>query len=103
MAKIKRFDILKMAYFMGLYGVVLGLIAAIFMLLFSTILSSLISTTSIPGAETSLLGFRWISILLFPLIYGVGGFLSGLILTPIINLILRIIKGIDLDIKMSAK
>jgi len=95
MAKIKRFGVLKMAYFMGLYGIVIGLIAGLFITLFSLIGTLPESTL---GALKFIYGVG--AIIFLPIFYGVMMFLSGLIFTPIINLILKIIKGIDLNIEM---
>ncbi|MBI3623476.1 hypothetical protein HY212_05360 [Candidatus Pacearchaeota archaeon] len=96
MARIKRFDVLRMASFMGIYGLFIGLIAA---LLMGMIISALMTYVSGGlGGTSSSSSFNWLNLVLFPIIYGVIGFISGLILTPIINLILKIIGGIGLDI-----
>lgn len=92
MAKIKRLGVIKTASFMGLYMFAFGII---FILLWGIILSTLLGPLSgfvSTGASLS-------SLILVPIIYGVIGFIGGLILTPIMNLALRIIKGVDLDIE----
>jgi len=93
-----------MACFTGLYGVAMGLIFGIIFALFSLVIPS---ATLVEGAEVSLGFFKWIfgvgAIIFLPIFYGIFGFLAGLIFTPIMNLILRMIKGIDLDIEMSTK
>ena len=89
MAKIKRFGVLKVAGFLGIYSAFVGLILGILFSLLSFVL---------PPTYSSLFGFSsFLSIILLPLLYGIVGFLSGLIFTPIMNLTLKIIKGIDLD------
>jgi len=101
MARIKRFGVLSMAYFLGLYGIIIGLIFSVLMGIFQIILSSIFSNslTSITGEQMTYgLSFGWLNLLLFPLIYGILMFISGLIFTPITNLILRITSGLELDI-----
>lgn len=94
MAKIKRFGVLKMASFMGIYGAVIGLLAGIFVALLLVVIPPEYTAFGLFGQTGFFL------VILYPIFYGVGGFVGGLILTPIINLILKIIKGIDLDIEM---
>jgi len=99
MATIKRFGVIRLASFLGLYGVAIGLFAGI---LFS-LLSLFIPAESIAGVEPSL-GiinlFSFGSLIVLPIFYGIMFFVMGFIFTPIINLILKVIKGIDLDIDL---
>ena len=100
MARIKRFGILRMSSFMGLYSVFIGLIFALLIgMLVSMIFGGASTELGVGSAvNTSLFDFSWFNLVLFPLIFGAMGFVSGLILTPIINLTLKVIGGIDLDI-----
>ena len=91
MAKIKRVGVLKFSGFMGLYGAFIGIIFGIVFFLISIMFSSF---NLIPGF---LSGF-WVIILL-PIFYGITGFIGGLIFTPIMNLTLKIIKGVDLNLE----
>jgi len=93
MAVIKRFGVLKMAGFTALYSAFIGLILGILFFLISFI-PSVSSYTSLLGISGGAL-----SIIILPLIYGVIGFISGLIFTPIMNLVLKITKGINLDLE----
>lgn len=104
MAKIKRFGVLKMAYFMGLSGVIVGFISALFLKILYLVF---VSSSPVEILESGLfsaadLTFGWLNLLWYPLIYGVLMFLSGLIFTPITNLILKLINGIDLNIEMKS-
>lgn len=90
-----------MAYFIGLCGFITGLIIAIIIAVAMTIFSSYYLALS-NLEEGSSFGFSWLSIILFPILYGIGGFLMGLIFTPIYNLILKIIHGVDLDIEIKS-
>lgn len=95
MAKIKRFGILSMATFMGLYGIAIGLIAAIL----GGILGGIFSKYFGSSLDLTSIGFSWISLLTLPLFYGIFMFVAALIFTPIINLILKLIHGLDVEIK----
>ena len=99
MAKIKRIGVLKMAYFAGLSGLIIGIIFAIVMGVFYLLFYKVSNVVYSDFGNVSL-GFTWLNLFLFPLMYGVGGFLGGLIITPLYNLILKIINGLELDIEM---
>lgn len=101
MAKIKRFGILKMASFMGLFSLFFGLISAILLWGLGSLLLSLVMEAVIgPGIRTISVSFSFMNFLWFPLIYGIFGFISGLIFTPIMNFVFKIIGGLNLDIEM---
>ena len=94
MGVIKRFGVLKMAGFMGLYSAFIGLVFGILFFLLSFLPSA--------SLYTSLLGISGgaLSIIILPLIYGVFGFVGGLIFTPIMNLALKITKGINFSVEL---
>jgi len=101
MAKIKRFGIIKTACFMGLYGVFIGLLFGIFLLIYTQVLKTVLETTTAEMGMLSLLGIGgWLGLIFAPFMYGILFFLVGLIFTPIMNLILKIIGGLDLDIEI---
>jgi hypothetical protein len=101
MAKIKRFGVIKTACFMGLYGVFMGLIFGIILLIYTQVLKTVLDTTGSDLGMISLLGIGgWLGLILFPLIYGILFFLIGLVFTPLMNLILKMINGLDWDIEM---
>jgi len=98
MAKIKRFGIIKTACFMGIYGFFIGVIGVLFTMVLIIIISgnlSDISSTFLPSLGSGLL-----SVILLPIIYGVVFFLIGLVFTPLMNLILKMINGLDWDIEI---
>ena len=101
MAKLKRIGVLKTAYFMGLSGIIIGFIFALLLGIFYSIIFSYSYTEVLESGLLSEedLTFNWLNLLWYPLIYGIMMFLSGLIFTPITNLILKIIGGIDLDLE----
>ena len=109
MVILKRVGVLKSAYFMGLYSAFIGFIFGLIFVMATMILSSIFSAASVGansiGVESlapNMFDFGWFSIILFPILYGIGGFILGIIFTPITNLILRIIKGIDVNLEQDS-
>lgn len=108
MAKIKRLGVIKTASFLGLFGVFIGFIFGLIMFIVTIILSNVINSMGdvdslgVPPNIFLIFGASswYIFLLIFPLISGVINFLIGLIFTPFMNLSLKIIRGIDLDIEM---
>lgn len=95
--KLRKIGILKMAYFAGIYGALIGILAAIITLIWTLILSA-VSIPGLAGQTLTLPALGYISLILFPIGYGILGFIGALILTPIMNLILKIIKGLEFDL-----
>lgn len=95
MFKLKKIGVMRMAFFMGLYGVFIGFIIGF---LLSIFISMIPNQGASVGVNDFLLQLRWFNIIFLPLFFGVFNFLIALVLTPLINLILRIIKGLELDI-----
>lgn len=101
MVILKRVGVIKTACFMGLYGAFIGLIFGIILLIYTQVLKTVLSGAEDLGA-TSMIGLfgigGWLAVITAPIIYGILFFLISLIFTPLMNLILKIINGIDLDI-----
>ena len=92
-----------MASFLGIYGVIIGLIVGIIIALFSFLaVSALKNIPNSPGS-LNITQFGFFSILIFPLLFGFINFMSGLIITPLMNLSLRIIHGIEVNIDIEEK
>ncbi len=89
MAVIKKFKVLKMACFLGLFGIFTGLILGI---------AAGILTLFIPILYDYAI---WQMILGVTIANGVLMFITGLIFAPLINLSLKIIKGLHLDIDLA--
>ena len=102
-AVIKRFGVLKTASFLGLYGFFIGILFSILAWILSLLLSGLVPAATTTLSVIGLSGFSLVSAILIPIIYGILGFVSGLILTPIMNLALKITKGIDLDLELGGQ
>jgi len=92
--KLKRIGVVKGAFFMGLYGIVIGLISAILAFILTSFLSSVMD--SIGGGTVS--SFSMWSFIYFPFGYGVLSLIGGFIFIPLANLILKLLKGIDLEL-----
>lgn len=90
MATIHKFKILKMAYFLGLFGIFTGVILGI---------AAGILTLFIPILYDYAI---WQMILGVTIANGVLMFITGLIFAPLINLSLKIIKGLHLDIDLAS-
>jgi len=96
MATIKRFGVLKTSFFFAIYsffiGIIFSIMMAIGMALFSGLFSSFVTTG---------LGSSWLYIILFPFIYAIITFIVSIISIPLMNLALKITKGIDLDLELA--
>jgi len=99
MLKLKKIGVLKMALFSGLFSFFIGFISAILMWILMGILSGyMMSGIEGTGGFISI-GFSMMNLIIFPFVYGIIGFIAGLIFTPIMNLIFKIIKGLDILIE----
>lgn len=103
MGKIKRFGVLKTSSFIGLYSFFLGFIFSLIMWIAAKLFSSLVFSSLGPLSPVSSTSFSWIWIIILPFFYGIIGFVSSLIIIPIMNLTLKITKGIDLDLELGGK
>ena len=88
---------MKVALFGGLYGVFIGLIFGILITLSSFFAPTVFPISGILGLTTGVF-----AIIIFPLFYGVSAFIGGLIFIPIMNLTLKIVKGIDFELEAIA-
>ena len=94
--RLEHINIMKMALFMGLSGVVIGLILGIVVAVINPLITPSIPEGIVGGGIFSLAS-GFMAIIILPILYGAINFVSGLIFTPIMNLILKITKGIDLE------
>lgn len=94
--KLNKVGVLKFGLFSAIYSFVSGLLTGILLQVFSSNIDSLINF--IVSTPTTL-NFGWISILVLPLLYAIFGFVGGMIVALIFNLILKIIKGFDVDLE----
>ena len=106
MMTVKRFDILSVAYIYAILSAAMGLIGgffyAVFFTVFFTIAGSLASEVSGFGALG--IGFIWIiAIIGFPIIYGIFGFIGGIIGAALYNVFSKWIGGIKVEFATAAE
>lgn len=89
MQKVKRIGVLSLAK-------IFGLLYAIFGLIFGALLAVL-SLFGLNAEETGLF-FGAASIIIFPIIYGILGFIGGLITAFFYNLVAGKIGGLEVEI-----
>ena len=93
--ELKKIGVLSLAKILGVLGIVYGLISGILM---SVILAR---AGSIPGLSEQLgVVSQWgyWSILIFPIINGIGYFIAGIIIAWLYNLVASRVGGIKLEL-----
>jgi hypothetical protein len=100
MTKIKKVGVLSLAKVQGLLGAIMGLIVGIlFGLMFG-----LMGLTAGSGEEAAFgllfgAGFGILGLIMFPIIYGVLGFISGLILASLYNIVASWVGGLEIELE----
>ena len=94
MAKIERIGVLSFGKINGVIGAVFGLIVGIF---FSLIFSFIPMTPE--GADFPSLMFGTLSIVFLPIMYGLIGFLFGILFAFIYNIVVKWTGGLEIEIK----
>jgi len=90
---LKRFGVLSVGKMLGAIYAVLGIVIGAIFAAISLLGASLsASEDALPGA-----GFGIAAIVLFPLIYGVMGFIAGIIMAVLYNVGAGILGGIELE------
>ena len=89
MVKIHKLKVINAACFLGLVGVFMGLV-------FGIITAILTFFVPVIGAYK-----LWMILVGIPLGYGILMFISGLIFMPLINLTLKIVKGLHLEMDLT--
>jgi hypothetical protein len=92
---IKRIAVLKLAIFQGCMMAVLGVILALCFLLFGSMFASLAGNSQAAG----MMAGGIFMLILLPIMYGVFGFIAGLIGAAIYNLIAGMVGGIELEVE----
>lgn len=94
---VKRIGVMSLAKIMAILYAAIGLIGGVCVALFSMIAGSAFAQQ---GAAAGLgMGFGLGSIILFPILYGVFGFIGGLISAWLYNVIAGSVGGIELDLQ----
>jgi hypothetical protein len=86
---IKRIGVLSFANLLGALYAVIGLIAGGFISL----------AALIARPENMPVGLGMASVIMFPLVYGLGGLIGGFLVAALYNLISPLVGGIELDVE----
>jgi len=102
--ELKKLDVVSVGKVCALFGAIFGLIAGIFMTIIAASVSSMMSTmapvsTGMPFDPMMFAGFGALSIVIFPIIYAIGGFIAGIIYAFIYNIIAGKFGGIVVDLQ----
>lgn len=94
---LKRIGVLSLAKIMGVLYAAIGLIVGFFVS-FAAVIGSMIGS-SLEGTTEPLVGlFLGIgAIFFFPILYGVLGFIGGIITAAIYNFVVRFTGGLELE------
>lgn len=102
--RIRNVDPLSLAKIQGVLGLIFGLIIGGILALLSLALAGVASQSGAPGgtqggALAVFAAFGIFSIVLYPLFYGVGGFLAGLIGALVYNLCAKVVGGVEITVE----
>ena len=86
---LRRVEPVSLGKIFGAIYAVIGIIAGLFLALFGGIIAT---ATGGDGA-----GFGFLSIILFPIFYGIAGFLGGLITGFVYNLVADRVGGVEME------
>lgn len=95
MMVIKRVNPMSAAKIQGVLGLIVGLIAGIIMAIFASLLGPLQKASVGPAFGAG-------AIIFLPVMYGIGGFIAGLIGGCLYNLVAKWVGGIELDLEQKA-
>lgn len=88
---IKSVGVISLGKIFGLLSAFFGLIAGIFF--------AIISLTGDPGYGADAFAFGVGSIIIFPILYGIIGFIDGIIIAAIYNVIAGIVGGVEVEVE----
>ncbi len=91
---IKRIGVLKLAIFEGAMMSALGLIIALFVLMFGGMIGQLNHEAAMAGMVGGIA-----ALIIFPIMYGVFGFIAGAIGAALYNLVASVVGGIEIEVE----
>jgi len=96
MEEIKRIGVVSLGKILGISGIFFGLIAALFFwLFFSALLGGLSGTTGTSSLLTGGIGASLF--IIFPILYGISGFIGGMIYALIYNVVAMLVGGLKIQ------
>jgi hypothetical protein len=93
MIKIKKIGVLSLGKIFGILYAIMGLIGGAFISL--VVVSGLLPTSSFSGLIGALVGVG--SIVILPIFYGIAGFISGVIMALLYNLVASWVGGLEVE------
>jgi len=90
---IRRIDIISAGKIGGIIGAAMGLLAGLFMLVFSGMIGSMVGD----GGGFLAVGGGFAAVIILPIIYGIFGFLGTLINALIYNLAAGFVGGVRIE------
>jgi hypothetical protein len=98
--KLKKIRVLSLGKILGIifsfFGLIVGIIVAISSLQLRIASKSVENGVILAGLPT---GLELISMIAFPLFYGLIGFLAGILIAFIYNLVARIFGGLEIEVE----
>ncbi len=96
--KLRKIGVTSLAVIQSIIGAFMGIIVA---LLFGFMISGMNALAGFAGMEDSfpVMNFGIIGIFIFPIMYGILGFIGGLILGLLYNLAAGLFGGIELELQ----
>ena len=93
---IKRIDVLSVAKITGIIAAAFGLIAGLLLLVFGSMIAGLAGSQGDAGPLAAL-GGGVVGVIALPILYGICGFVGGVIQALIYNLAAGVIGGIRIE------
>lgn len=93
---IKRIDVLSAAKLAGIIAAAFGLLAGVIFFLFGSMFGALLGAAGGHGGGTAMFG-GFMGIILLPILYGIFGFIGGLIQAFVYNLAAGFVGGIRVE------
>ncbi len=95
MAKLKKLGIMSVAKFQAVLMAIMGFIYGIFLTIFLSTLGGALS--AFPGVASTFTNLGILSIILFPILFAILGFIGGAISAFLYNLIAGFVGGIEME------
>lgn len=92
--KISKVNVLRFSLISGFFGIVSGLFSGIILFAFSRTIADSWGISNLPTG-----GLFFLAFLIVPLIYFILSFLFSAILILLLNLFLKLVKGLDIRIR----
>jgi hypothetical protein len=93
--KLKKIGVLSMGVNMAVYAGLLGVLIGVMFALFSLLGAG---ASNVEGAGM-LASFGLLSVIIFPIVYGIAGFIGGVIAALFLNIAYKITGGLELDLQ----